>query len=64
MAPKNNYRVWLRSTPGFYAQYSGKIDVYAESQEDAIDAAFTKLKLGAFPDRNRTMWKVERVEQL
>ncbi len=55
------YRVWLRSKPGFYEQYDGKIDVYADSDEQAIDEAFRELK-HTFPERGRSMWKVEKVE--
>lgn len=56
------YRVWLRSTPGFYEQYDGKVDVFAEDTEQAKDRAFDELRRGAFPDRGRAMWNVERVE--
>jgi hypothetical protein len=58
------YRVWMRSRPGPYAQYDGKVDVTADDDEAAVDAAFDKLKRGAFLDRSRGMWRVERVEQI
>lgn len=58
------YRVWMRSAPGFYEQYSGKVDVFAESEDQAIDRAFQELKRGAFPDRSRNMWRVEKVERI
>lgn len=46
-----------------YAQYDGKVTVYADNDEDAIDMALLKLKRGAFPDRSRDMWIVEKVER-
>lgn len=55
--------VWIRSKPGFYAQYDGKVEVFATDDEDAVERAFQKLKRGAFPDRDRSMWKVEKVER-
>lgn len=58
------YKVWMRSVPGFYAQYDGAVEVYAKDDDDAVDRAFEKLKRGAFPDRSRSMWKVEKVERL
>ena len=58
------YRVWIRSTPGFYAQYNGKVDVVADDPEQAEDRAFRELKRGAFPDRGRSMWQVEKIEML
>lgn len=58
------YRVWLKSVPGFYEQYSGKVDVYADNDEEAIDLAFYKLKTGAFKDRSKDMWRVEKVERI
>lgn len=57
------YEVWMRSRPGMYAQYDGKVTVYADNDEDAIDMALLKLKRGAFPDRSRDMWIVEKVER-
>ncbi len=56
------YRVWIRSVPGMYAQYDGKVDVYAEDTEQAEERALRELKRGAFPDRGASMWKIERVE--
>ena len=58
------YNVYMRSVPGFYEQYSGKVTVNAENDTDAIEAAYWKLKNGAFRDRSRSMWKVERVERI
>ena len=58
------YNVWMRSIPGMYAQYDGKVEVSAENETEAIDNAFLKLKRGVFPDRNRSMWKVDRVERV
>lgn len=56
------YRVWLRSRPGFYEQYNGKVDVYAEDVEQAKERAFRELKQGVFPDRNASMWRIEKIE--
>ena len=64
MDREKNYRVWLRSVPGFYAQYDGKVDVFASDRDEVIDKAFDKLKRTSFPDRNRSMWKVEKIEEI
>jgi hypothetical protein len=58
----HKYKVHMTSTPGFYAQYNGSVDVWAKDEEDAIEKAFRELKRGAYPDRSRNMWKVNRVE--
>jgi hypothetical protein len=58
------FKVWLRSVPGHYAQYDGAVDVFAEDEEQAKERAFAELKRGAFFDRSRSMWHVERVERL
>ena len=58
------YDVWIRSVPGMYAQYDGKVTVYALDEEDAVERAFKKLKTGAFPERSRSMWKVEKIEEV
>lgn len=59
-----DYRVWLRSVPGFYAQYDGYVDVYAEDEEEAVEKALRKLQRESFPDRGRGMWRVEKVERI
>lgn len=56
------YRVWLRSTPGFYEQYDGYVDVNAEDTDEAKEKAIEKLRRTSFPDRSRNMWRVEKVE--
>lgn len=56
------YVVWMRSVPGMYAQYDGKVTVYAEDEFEAAENAHIKLKRGAFPDRDRSMWRVEKIE--
>jgi hypothetical protein len=61
---QKRYRVWMRSFPGFYEQYDGKVDVWAWNETDAEEKAFMELKRGAFPDRSRSMWRVEKVERL
>lgn len=60
----NRFRVFLRSTPGFMAQYSGYVDVWADDETDAIDLALIKLKRGSFPERSRSCWRVDKVERL
>jgi hypothetical protein len=62
VAATMKYKVWVRSVPGFYEQYDGYLDVVADTYDEAIDLAFKKLKRGAFSDRSRSMWKVEKVE--
>jgi hypothetical protein len=56
------YVVHMRSKPGMYEQYRGVVEVNAPDAAAAIEAAFRKLKRGAFPDRTRDMWIVEDVE--
>lgn len=58
----NRYRVWLRSRPGFYAQYDGKVDVRADDEAEAKKLALRELRRTAFPDRNDSMWHIEKVE--
>jgi hypothetical protein len=58
------YRVWMRSRPGQYAQYEGKVDVFAEDKETAVAAALIKLRRTSFPDRADYNWFIERVEEL
>lgn len=60
----NTYKVWIRSKPGPVEQYDGYVEVHANDGDDAIDRAFQKLKRESFPDRNRGMWNVEKVEQV
>lgn len=59
----SKYCVWLKSVPGMYEQYSGKITVFANSEDIAIDRVFQKLR-GSFPERSRSMWKIEKIERL
>ena len=61
--PLRAYRVHMRSQPGPVAQYDGFVDVRAHNDDEAIERAFRKLKTGAFPDRSRSMWRVDRVER-
>ena len=63
MEYNKKYNVWVSSVPGFYEQYSGKVTVFAENEDSAIDRAFYKLKHGAFRDRSRSMWRVRKVER-
>lgn len=59
----NKYIVRLTSKPGFYSQYTGNVEVYANNDEEAVDNAFSKLKRGSFPDRDRNMWRVLSVSR-
>ena len=56
--------MWLRSVPGFYAQYDGYVDVWAEDEEEAVEKALRKIQRESFPDRGRGMWKVDKVERM
>jgi len=58
----NKYRVWMRSVPGMFEQYNGSLEVLASKQSLAFDAACDKLRKTSFPDRNRGMWQLEKVE--
>ncbi len=60
----SRYRVYLRSTPGFYEQYNGYTEVFAENEDQAIERAFRELRRTAFPDRGPSMWKTEKVERV
>lgn len=58
------YRINVESTQGLYAQYSYDIDVYALDEEQAVERAFDRLKVGGFSDRSRSMWRIKRIEIL
>lgn len=62
--PAKRYKVTVRSVPGIYEQYNGNVNVWARDTDHAKEQAFRHLKRGAFPDRDKTMWKVEKVESL
>ena len=55
------YRVYLVSKPGMYEQYSGHVDVVAGNELEAEDKAFKRLRK-SFPDRNRSMWMIIKIE--
>jgi hypothetical protein len=59
------YRVWLHGS-SMTASYDGHVDVNAEDAEDAKDKALTKLtaKNGTFFDWSKSMFKVDKVEQI
>ena len=60
-----DYRVHLSSKPApGSTYYSGYVDVFATDEEDAISRAITKLKRGAFPERNSSSWIIGEVELL
>ena len=56
------YDVWLRSKPGMWVLYNGKVTVNAKNSGEAIDRAKTRLKQTSFPDRGIDAWIVEKVE--
>jgi 1,2-phenylacetyl-CoA epoxidase PaaB subunit len=58
------YKVHMRSKPGMYEQYNGFVPVYADNEDEAIEAAHRNLRRNAFPDRGPSMWIVEKVERL
>jgi acylphosphatase len=58
------FEVWLRSVPGFYTQYDGKVEVCADNEDEAVERAFDKLRRTSFPDRSRSMWRIEKVERV
>ena len=57
----NKFTIWYRSVPGMYEQYVTKAVVYADDQQTAIDKGFNVIKKD-FPERNRGMWKVDKIE--
>jgi hypothetical protein len=55
----------MHSRPGMWTFYEGKVDVFAENDEQAIDRALEDLRRGAFKDRpSRDSWVIESVERL
>lgn len=64
MSTRRDYRVHLHSDPApgstFYRVH---VDVFADDEDDAIGRALDKLRRGAFPDRGRGSWVIDRVEQ-
>ena len=59
-----NWKVWMKSTGGFYEQYRGHVDVVADDHQAAVQRALLKLKTGAFKERDDSMWMIEKVEQV
>ena len=57
------YVVHLRSKPGMYEQYKGKVKVTAFDEDSAVEAALRKLRITSFPDRTADMWIIEKVER-
>jgi hypothetical protein len=58
------YRVYLHSKPSPALEfYNGYVDVEAENDVKAEDAAIHKLSRGTFRDRGYGAWIVERVER-
>ena len=57
----DQYRCFMRSTPGPYEQYDGQIEVWAESDNwsTIFRAAIRTLQAGAFPDRGPSMWTMD-----
>lgn len=58
----NQYRVYVRSKPGMYAQYDGYVDVWVREDQDIFDQAVRELRRTSFPDRSRDMWRLDRIE--
>lgn len=59
------FRVWMHSPPSpGWTYYDGKVDVFADDDEQAIERARRELKRGAFFDRPESSWVVDRVEAL
>lgn len=55
----NDYRVWMHSRPAMCRTiYEGKVDVAAESMDEAIEEAISR----AARVHGHRDWKIERVE--
>ena len=59
----SEYRVFLATKPGMYAQYKSYVVVHAEDAESATEKAFKKLKR-EFPDYSQSMWKIVSIEKV
>jgi len=57
------YLVTLQTRSGFFAQYSGAVEVFAKDEDEAVDCALRRLKQTSFPDYSRDMWRVISVER-
>jgi 1,2-phenylacetyl-CoA epoxidase PaaB subunit len=57
------YRVYLHSQAG-WEHYAGYVDVVAADDQEAAERARDRLARGAFRERPRSSWIVERVERL
>jgi hypothetical protein len=55
------YRVYLHSQAG-WEHYAGYVEVVAATDEEAEERAKDRLARGAFRERPRSSWLVERVE--
>lgn len=64
--PYRRYRVWMRSTPGHYAQYDGHVDVITQDDDGygIFMAAVRELRRTSFPERGPDCWKLERYEAI
>lgn len=64
--PIRRYRVWLRSTPGMFAQYDGHVDVSTRDDDGygIFMAAVRQLRRTSFPERGPDAWKLERYEAI
>ena len=57
------FRVRLHSRPSpAYTFYEGAITVYAEDSERAKERAIGELRRGAFPERSRDCWVIDKVD--
>jgi hypothetical protein len=60
----SKYRVYMRSTGGFYEQYEGYVDVRVSEDDSLFMAAVRELKRTAFPDRSSDCWRLISSERL
>lgn len=59
------FKVVLHSTPSpAYTFYEGSVTVMAADEEHAKERAVGELKRGAFPERSRDCWVIDRVERI
>jgi hypothetical protein len=56
------YEVWLHSKPGpGFEYYEGCVKVWAEGIQEAKERALGQLRRGAFPERSRESWVIDKV---
>lgn len=57
------YRVYWATKPGFYSQYNGYKNLYADCEESAINIVLKLLK-SDFPEYSRNMFYIKKIEIL